>query len=151
MDAATRVVTNYIAYAKNWLIRPDISIASGSDVSLVAVDPLNMSRYQIEVELGRPPMETSDEAEMGVWLRSRFGGDVREKGMLDLGFTPHGFKPVLVCRRCSPVCEKVCASMGVEVWLFYDIAIALRGALRRRVAASDHEGRFVQLLFYPPR
>ncbi|MBV5265075.1 hypothetical protein J3S89_13555 [Pinisolibacter sp. B13] len=151
MDAATRIVADYLRLEKKWLNGPDLSVATGSDVSLVAVNPADMQRYHLEVELGRAPLEIDNDADMKAWLQTRFFGSVREKALLMLAFSPSHLTRILVTRSCSDVCRSACEELGIEVWFFSDVVLELRNAARQRVGANDHDGRYLQLLFYPPK
>jgi hypothetical protein len=151
MDASGDLVGLYLRYGKRWFIDKDLSVTTGHDISILAIDPVSLRRYHVEIDIGRVPTETTNIEEMKTWLVSRFGGEQRESALMSVGFTPSGYSKILVTRNCSALFKTACEQKGVEVWLFYDIVMELRAGIRKRVASLDHEGRLIQLLFYPPK
>ena len=151
MDPATRLVNHYLKYDKGWFSHSDVSVGSGQDVGLLAVDPATVQRYQVEVELGRGPLDETTPARASEWLQKRFGGTERDQALMQFGYSPRSSTRILVTRHMSKSFAETAAKLGVEIWIFSDIAEALRKALRSRVAGADAEGRLLQMLIYPPK
>lgn len=148
MDAQTKLVLAYLKYDKCWFCSPDVGVVTGLDIGILAVDPIHNRRYHVEVELGGGGQ---DAATVTARLKKRFFGQEREQAMMDLGFVPRSASRILVSRYKNAEIETAASSVDVEIWLFSDVVEGLRKALRKRMAATDNDGRLLQLLIYPPK
>jgi len=139
MEAAERIVEAYVRYVKGWATISNIRCPGQYEIDLLAVDPVNLNRYHIEVsvsvsgpysKLTAKPFsrellkERTKKAEqkrtLGYFLECKFNVPEVVETLRRYGFGEDYFK-VIVSWEWAKEAEEQAKAMGVIPWDFRNI------------------------------
>jgi len=137
METTERVVEAYVRYVKGWATIPNVKCAGQYEIDLIAIDPVSLSRYHIEVGVhiasgfksltARPFSATAlkervqgpaQRRTLGFYLERKFGPrEVRDK-LKEYGFEENSYGRVIVSWGWTEEAAEQAQAAGVQLWDF---------------------------------
>lgn len=158
METTERIVEAYVRHVKGWATIPNIRCDGQNEIDLIAIDPVSLERYHIEVsisisqgfkKLTAKPYDAAKAKEhllkagqrrtIGFFVEKKFGAPGVVSRLKDFGFKPGQYHRVIATWSWNDQVAVRAAQEGVELWDFReiigDIANAIEGS--RQYFADD--------------
>jgi len=168
METTERIVEAYVRYVKGWATIPNIRCAGQNEIDLVAIDPVSLARYHIEVSISisqgfrkltakpfdREKMkqrvhQASQRRTVGFFAERKFDMPTVVERLKKMGFEPGMYGRIVVTWGWEDEAAKEAASAGIELWDFRDIIREIAGAIRgSREYFSDDTLRTLNLFIH---
>lgn len=142
----SKTIGLYARYVKKWTIREHVSIGTDS-IPLIAVDPQSATFYIVEFDVRDLSKMKQTEFEELVdkkffspakvqWLSTNVSSDLRHQR-------------ILVSRALDERQARVLSDLSIGNWNWRAMQAELRDSLRKDIASSDYDARFLRSLFFP--
>lgn len=158
METTERIVEAYVRYVKGWATIPNVRCAGQNEIDLIAIDPVSLARYHIEVsisvsqsfrKLTAKPFDLKKSRErvhqagqrrtIGFFKEKKFGSETVIEKLREFGFEPGNYIRVIVTWGWDGAAKDEAKAAGIELWDFRDmireIAETIRGS--RQYFADD--------------
>lgn len=140
METTERIVEAYVRYVKGWATIPNVRCAGQNEIDLVAIDPVSLARYHIEVsisissgfrKLTAKPFDpekvkqrvhqASQRRTVGFFVERKFNTASVVERLSEMGFTPGNYTRVIVTWGWDDDAAEQAAVAGIELWDFRDL------------------------------
>lgn len=151
METTEKVVEAYVRQVKGWATIPNIRCAGQNEIDLVAIDPVRLDRYHIEVSIsisqefqkltGRPYdrekikqriHQASQRRTVGFFVDRKFNTSAVVERLRGLGFENGNYKRIIVTWGWDEAAADQAAAARIDLWDFRDlmqeIAESIRGS-----------------------
>lgn len=140
METTERVVEAYVRYVKRWATIPNIKCPGQNEIDLLAIDPMTLDRYHIEVsvsisdgfsKLTNKPYDRalakqrvagpSQRRTLGFFVERKFAPPGVIQTLQQYGFQPGNYKQIIVSWGWEDGLVDIAQAEGIELWDFRDI------------------------------
>lgn len=168
METTERIVEAYVRYVKGWATIPNVRCAGQNEIDLVAIDPVSLARYHIEVsisisqgfrKLTAKPFDpekvkqrvhqASQRRTVGFFAERKFNAPTVVERLREMGFEPGGYARIIVTWGWENEAAKEAAAAGIELWDFRNIIREVAETIRgSRQYFSDDTFRTLNLFIH---
>lgn len=158
METTERIVEAYVRYVKGWATIPNVRCAGQNEIDLIAIDPVSLARYHIEVsisisqgfrKLTAKPFDrekvkervhqASQRRTLGFFAERKFDAPTVLERLKKFGFGPGKYTRIIVTWGWDEGVAELAGEAGIQLWDFRDIirdiAANIRGS--REYFADD--------------
>jgi hypothetical protein len=140
METTEKIVESYVRYVRRWATIPNIRCEGQYEIDLIAINPIDLSRYHIETSvsgsasfsrltnnqfdpqlLKQRVHQAKMRRTLGYFIQHKFGTPAIKKRLGKFGFTDHNHKKVVVTWGWTPEAKQEADAAGVELWDFQKI------------------------------
>ena len=140
METTERIVEAYVRYVKGWATIPNIRCDGQYEIDLLAIDPLSLDRYHIEVgvsvsgsfsKLTTKPFSPDDlkrrariagaRRTLGYFVERKFGPAQVLSKLSEYGFKRGNYQRVIVTWGWTVEADDKAQAEGVVLWHFGDL------------------------------
>jgi len=137
METTEKVVEAYVRYVKGWATIPNIKCGGQSEIDLLAIDPVSLERYHIEVsvhitgsfsrltnepfdaELAKERVEKPKQRRtLGFFIERKFGSVGVIDALRHHGFGPGEYRKVIVTWGWTEDASKEAKANSIDLWDF---------------------------------
>lgn len=158
METTERIVEAYVRYVKGWATIPNIRCSGQNEIDLLAIDPVSLARYHIEVsisisqgfrkltakpfdpELAKQRVHQAPQRRtVGFFAARKFDVPNVVARLRDFGFVPGNYTRVVVTWGWEDAALDAARAANIELWDFRDIVREIGDAIRgsREYFADD--------------
>lgn len=168
METTERIVEAYVRYVKGWATIPNVRCAGQNEIDLVAINPVSLDRYHIEVsisisqgfrKLTAKPFDPEKVKQrvhqprqrrtVGFFAERKFGAPTVVERLGKMGFKAGEYTRVIVTWGWEDEAAKQAEAAGIELWDFRSIIQEISGAIRgSREYFSDDTLRTLNLFIH---
>ncbi len=149
METTERIVEAYVRYVKGWATIPNVRCAGQNEIDLIAIDPVSLDCYHIEVSIlisqgfrkltakaydqekaKERVHQASQRRTVGFFAEKKFGSASVLERLQEYGFQPGHYARVIVTWGWEAAAQLQAEAAGVELWDFRDIVREIAGAIR---------------------
>ena len=140
METTERIVEAYVRYVKGWATIPNVRCEGQNEIDLIAIDPVSLARYHIEVSISisqgfrkltaKPydPQKAKERVHhagqrrtVGFFREKKFASKGVTKKLEEFGFKDGDYGKIVVTWGWEDAAAKEAAVAGIELWDFRDI------------------------------
>ena len=149
METTERIVEAYVRHVKGWATIPNVRCAGQNEIDLIAIDPVSLARYHIEVsisisqgfrKLTAKPFDpekvkqrvhqASQRRTIGFFAERKFGAPTVVERLGEMGFKAGKYTRVIVTWGWEDGAAKQAKAAGIELWDFRSIIQEIAGRIR---------------------
>ncbi len=140
METTERIVEAYVRYVKGWATIPNVRCGGQNEIDLIAIDPVSLDRYHIEVsvsisqgfrKLTAKPYDAQKAKErvhqasqrrtVGFFVEKKFGSQTVIDRLKEYGFCEGNYARVVVTWGWEEGALTQAENTGIELWDFREI------------------------------
>ena len=168
METTERIVEAYVRYVKGWATIPNIRCAGQNEIDLVAIDPVSLARYHIEVsisisqgfrKLTAKPFDpekvkqrvhqASQRRTVGFFAERKFNAPTVVERLEGMGFKKGEYTRVIVTWGWTSEAAKQAEVVGIELWDFRSVIREMAQTIKgSRAYFSDDTLRTLNLFIH---
>ena len=168
METTERIVEAYVRYVKGWATIANIRCAGQNEIDLVAIDPVSLARYHIEVSISisqgfrkltaKPFVpekvkqrvhKPAQRRTVSFFKEQKFGAPTVVERLGRMGFEPGSYGRIIVTWGWEDEAAKEATAAGIELWDFPGIIREMADTIRgSREYFSDDTLRTLNLFIH---
>jgi hypothetical protein len=149
METTERIIEAYVRHVKGWATIPNLRCAGQNEIDLIAIDPVSLARYHIEVsisisqgfrKLTAKPFDpekakervhqASQRKTVGFFAERKFDVPTVVERLGQMGFKPGEYAQVIVTWGWEDEAAQQAKAAGIELWDFREIIKEIAGTIR---------------------
>jgi hypothetical protein len=165
METTEKIVEAYVRYVKGWATIPNIRCDGQYEIDLLAIDPVSLARYHIEISVsgsqayskltanGFDPVLLKQRVQkakmrrtLGYFIQHKFGTQAVCAKLASYGFHPGEHRKIVVSWGWTAGAKAAADAASVELWDFRCIMREISGSIRdKRTYFTDDTLRTINL------
>lgn len=165
METTEKIVEAYVRYVKGWATIPNIRCDGQYEIHLLAIDPVTLARYHIEISVSGSQAYSKLTAKafdpellkqrvqkakmrrtLGYFIQHKFGTPAVASKLAGYGFHPGDHRKIVVTWDWTPEAKAAADAAAIELWDFRTIMREISASIRdKRSYFTDDTLRTINL------
>lgn len=151
METTEKIVEAYVRYVRGWATIPNIRCHGQHEIDLLAIDPVTLARYHIEISVSGSQAYSKLTAKafdpallkervqkskmrrtLGYFIEHKFGTPAVAARLAEYGFDPGNHRKIVVTWDWTPDAKAAADTAAIELWDFRTIMREIAASIRNK-------------------